>query len=260
MHSLSNERRQARARRRRQVWRRRIVVLSAGVPLIALAVWLAYSLPQTQAARVPDAGVVSPFGKADGVDKRIVVSRVGDVEVLLPVKPDATTAVAYHPVDNPNSVAFTPVGDRVDASGVATRLAEVFSGGGGMRYYLMDGDGGDGSSQTAGLDVGAVPGVFVYSPVDGRVVAVKDYELLGTYPDTEVQIQVAADPSLLLVVSHVTRPAIGVGDNVTAGETSLGRVRDFPPEFEQDLRQFTNDDGDHVQLIALRMTPQLSGF
>jgi hypothetical protein len=260
MHSLSNERRQARVHRRRQVRRRRVVALGAGVLLLLFAVWAAYSLPQTKAARVPTPEVVSPFAKARGVEKRVVVARIDDIDILLPVKLDATTAVAFHPVDNSNGVAFTPVGARVDSTGVTTKLADIFSSGGGMQYYLMGGNGSDGSPETAGLDVGAVPGVFVYAPANGRIVAVKEYRLLGTHPDIEIQIQLADDPSLLLVINHLTQASVGIGDQVEAGETALGRVRRFPAEVDQDLKQFTNDAGDHVQLIALRMTPQLSGF
>lgn len=260
MHSLSNERRLAKNRRRRQVRRRRIVALLVAIPLVLLAVWVAYAVPAASPARVPEPSVVSPFSKAGGVAKRIVVARLGGVEVLLPVKLEATTAVAFHPVDNDNSVAFSPVGERVDADGVAARLADLFGEGGGMRYYQMAGNGNDGSAATAGLDVGAVPGVFVYSPVDGRVVGVKDYSLLGRYTDTEIQVQLAADPSTLLVITHVVTPSVEIGDEVTAGETALGRVRRYPEEVEQGLSQFTTDAGDHVQLVALRMTPQLSGF
>jgi hypothetical protein len=259
MHSRSNERRRA-ARRRRKVRRRRVVALAVGVLLLVFAVWAAYSLPQTKAARVPTPEVVSPFAQARGVERRIVVARVDDIDILLPVKLDATTAVAFHPIDNANGVAFTPVGARADASGVATTLADIFSGGGSMQYYLMNGNDSDGSPETAGLDVGAVPGVFVYAPVNGRVVAVKEYKLLGRYGDIEIQIQLADDPSLLLVVTHLSGASVGIGDQLKAGETALGRVRRFPSEVEQSLRQFTNDSGDHVQLIALRMTPQLSGF
>jgi hypothetical protein len=204
--------------------------------------------------------LASPFGSAEGVAKRIVVARLGSVEILLPVRLEATTAIAFHPVDNENSVGFLPVGERVDAGGVAARLADFFGEGGGMRYYQMDGNGSDGSAETARLDVGAVPGVFVYSPVDGRVVGVKDYSLLGRYTDTEIQLQLAGDPSVLLVITHVTRPAVKIGDEVSAGETALGRVRRYPSEVDQGLSRFTADAGDHVQLVALRMTPQLSGF
>jgi hypothetical protein len=66
----------------------------------------------------------------------------------------------------------------------------------------MAGNGGDHSAATAGLDVGAVPGSYVFSPIDGHVTAVTKYELLGRYPDYEVDVQAADDASLLLVMTH----------------------------------------------------------
>ena len=236
------------------------MVIAVAAPLIPLAIWAAYALPATSPANVPDPGAARPFAEASGVDRRIVVARVGDIDLVLPVAIEATTAVAFHPVDNRNSVAFTPVGERADASGVATRLADTLEGGGGVSYYLMEGNGSDDSQATAGLDVGAVPDTYLYSPVDGRVVAVTDYRLLGRYDDTEIQIQLADDPSVLLVITHVDKASAVIGNDVKAGETALGRVRGFPSDLDQGLAQFTNDGGDHVQLVALRVTPQLSGL
>lgn len=260
MHSLSNERRRARVDRRRQVRRRRLVAVAIAVPLLILTVIAATSLSQTRAARVPGPAVVSPFSQAAGVAQRIVVARIDAVDLLLPVKAEATTAVAFHPVDNTDAIGLAPVGERADDGAVATRLSEVFSSGGGTRYYLMDGNGNDDSSETAGLDVGAVPGVFIYAPADGKVTSVKEYDLLGRYPDTEIQITLADDPSVLLVITHVGHPAVSLGDEVTAGETALGRLRRFPSQVDQSISEFTTDNGDHVQIIALRTPPELSDY
>ena len=235
------------------------MAIAVVVPLIIGAIWAAYAWPATRPARVPDSGAVSQFGHATAVDKRVVVARLDGIDLLLPVKADATTAVAFHPVDNPNGVAFKPLGEPGDASSVSSTLGDLLSSGG-MRYYLLSGDGNDASSRTGGLDVGALPGAFVYAPVDGKVTSVEQYELLGRYHDTEVQIQVADDPSLLLVVTHLAKVPVKIGDDLTAGETPLGVVRGFPPQFDQELRRFTTDAGDHVQLVALRVPTQLSGF
>jgi hypothetical protein len=151
------------------------------------------------------------------------------------------------------------VGRPGDSSGVAGTLAVLFAKGG-MRYYMTGGDASDSSSRTAGLDVGAVPGAFIYSPVDGRVIAVTAYKLLGRYDDTEIELQLADDPSLLLIITHVVKAQVAIGADVTAGETVLGAVRAFPAQLHQDLRQFTTDNGDHVQLVAVRVPTQISGF
>ncbi len=259
MQSLSNERRQAKKVRRSQVRRRRFTAIAVVVPLIIGAVWAAYAWPVSKPARVPTANVVSQFGQAGAVDRRVVVAKLENVPILLPVRLEATTAVAFHPVDNANSVALSPVGQQGDPSGVTGTLADLFASGG-MRYYMMSGDASDASSRTAGLDVGAVPGAFVYSPVDGRVMAVTTYKLLGRYEDTEIDLQLADDPSLLLIITHVTRAQVMIGANVTAGKSVLGAVRGFPTTLDQGLRRFTTDAGDHVQLVAVRVPTQITGF
>jgi hypothetical protein len=259
MHSLSNERRRAKKVRRSQVRRRRFTAIAVVVPLVIGAIWAAYAWPVSKPARVPTANVVSQFGQAGTVDRRVVVAKLENVSILLPVRLEATTAVAFHPVDNANSVALDPVGRQGDPSGVASTLAELFASGG-MRYYTMSGDASDSSSRTAGLDVGAVPGANIYSPVDGRVMAVTDYKLLGRYQDTEIDLQLADDPTLLLIITHVIKPQVMIGADVTAGKSVLGAVRGFPTTLDQGLRRFTTDSGDHVQLVAVRVPTQITGF
>jgi hypothetical protein len=194
MRSLTSERR--RPRRRRQIRRRRVAAVSLVFTLVVLAVAIAFAWPLRTPAPVPAAGAGASLAASDGTKRRVPLARVEAVDVLLPVAQRQTTAIAFHPVDNANTVPFAPVGERVDSPTLADKVADIFNGGGGPRYYQMAGDGSDSSSSTSGLDVGAVPGVAVYSPVDGHVTAVKPYALLGRYTDVEVDIQLTEDPSL----------------------------------------------------------------
>jgi hypothetical protein len=260
MHSLKTDRWRQRDRRRKQIRCRRAVALAIVVTLTLLAVWLAYALPSATPARVPEAAAQPTFAEKSAVDCRVVVATAGEVELLLPVALESTTAIGYHPVDNPDSVPFTPEGERVGGGSLAAQLADVFAGGGALPYYLMDGGGGEGSSSTAGLDIGAVPGAEVFSPLDGKVVSVQRTAISGKYQDIELQIQVADDPTLLLVVSHIARPGVKVGDSVTQGESLLGRVRAYPAAIEQELSRYTSDAGDHVQFVILRVTPDTAGL
>jgi hypothetical protein len=247
MHSSpAKQWRRARAHRRDHIRRRRAIALAIFVTLVVLAVWAAYAIPGATPARVPQGASRSAFDQAPAGTADIVVASVGGVDVLLPVAREATTAVAFHPVENAGTVAFTPAGDG--------------AGGGAVKYYLMNGNGADRSAATAGLDVGAVPGAAVVSPVDGKVTAVKQYQLLGRYADTEIDIQMTADPSLLLVMTHLARARVHIGDTVLRGDTTLGAVRGFPSSLGQALSQYTSDAGDHVQLVVLRVSSQLAGF
>jgi hypothetical protein len=139
--------------------------------------------------------------------------------------------------------------------------AGVCPDGGELPYYLMDGGSdAEASSGTGGLDVGAVPGAEVFSPLSGKIVSVQRVAIQGEYEDVEIHIQVADDPSLLLVVSHLANPGVKVGDTVTQGESLLGRVREYPPSIEQELSKYTSDAGDHVQFVMLRVTPDIQGL
>jgi murein DD-endopeptidase MepM/ murein hydrolase activator NlpD len=258
--SPANQRRRERSRRRNQIRRRRVVALVVLVTLTLVAVWVAYAIPGQTPARVPQGAAQPTFGRTVQSDEAIVVARVDGVDVLLPVAQQVTTAVAFHPVDNTDSVAFTPVGDRLGGGDLGQKLADIFAGGGGVQYYLMAGDGGDKSPSTSGLDVGAVPGSPVVSPVDGKVTAVKKYSVLGRYDDVEIDIRLASDPSLLLMITHIAKPKVEIGDVVQRGTTTLGSVRGFPPALDQSLSQYTSDNGDHVQLVMLRVTPELAGL
>ncbi len=237
-----------------------MVALVVLVTLISVAVWVAYAIPGQTPARVPQAAAQPTLGTAVQPGEAVVVARVDDVDVLLPVAQQVTTAVAFHPVDNTDSVAFTPVGDRLGGGDLGQKLADIFAGGGGVQYYLMSGEGGEQSSSTAGLDVGAVPGSPVVSPVDGQITAIKTYSILGRYDDVEIDIRLAGDPSLLLVVTHIAKPKVEIGDVVQRGTTALGIVRGLPSTLDQSLSQYTSDNGDHVQLVMLRVTPDLAGL
>lgn len=257
MHGLTPDRRLRLDRRRKQIRRRRAGALVIVATLALLAVWLAYALPADTPARVPAAAAQPTFAEKASVDRRVVVATVDDVEVLLPVALEDITAIGYHAADSAESVAFSPRGERVSGGGLTEKVASLFKGGGDLAYYLM-GEGDD-SSATGALDVGAVPGADVLSPVDGKVVAVEHTVISGKYKDVEIHIQVADDPTLLLVVSHVAAPAVGPGDSVARGDTLLGSVRGYPRGVTQELSRFTSDAGDHVQFVALRVAPDIAG-
>ena len=58
----------------------------------------------------------------------------------------------------------------------------------------------------------------------------------------------------------MAKPEVMIGANVTAGESVLGVVRGFPTTLDQGLRRFTTDAGDHVQMVAVRVPTQITGF
>jgi murein DD-endopeptidase MepM/ murein hydrolase activator NlpD len=258
MQTTPPSKRRATGSHRNRLRRRRAIALGVVLLLIACAVWAAYAIPGQSPAAVPENAAVPSFVGTPPVTQGVVVARVDGLEILLPVAREVTTAVAFHPVDTSGSVPLRPDGERVSGGTLGQKLADIFARGGGLQYYLMDEKGTAVSSSTAGLDIGAVPGSPVVSPVDGKVVAVRKYRILGQYDDVELRIQMTRDPSLLLVITHLARLQISVGDTVARGETVLGSVRGFPPDLKQGLSRYTSDHGDHVRLMVLRITPELA--
>ncbi len=259
MHGLTPDRRLKRDRRRKQIRRRRVIALVIVATLSLLAIWLAYALPGATPARVPAAAAQPTFADQAAVARRIVVATVGDVEMLLPVSLENTTAVGYHAAESPGTIGFEPRGTCASGGGLSETLADIFAGGGDLQYYRM-GDGGSGPGATGALDVGAVPGAEVFSPVDGKIVGVHETEILGKCKDVELHIQVAADPTILLVVAHVAQLGVSLGDEVKRGSSLLGHVRPYPADVTQELSRYTSDAGDHVQFVALRVEPHISGL
>lgn len=225
--------------------------------LAALSAWAAFAASRPAPVRVPAAAAAPTVLASPSGDDRVPVAEVGGVDVLLPVPREVSTAVAFRPSDVPGAVSLTPLGRRVSGGDLGERLADVLAGGGGVEYALLDGA-GDGSCEV--LEAGAVPGSPVVSPVDGKVVALSRYRLLGRYPDVEVRIQCADDPSLVVVVSHLRRPQVAVGEPVAAGRTALAEVRGFPASLQQSLGRLTSDAGDHVQIMVLRVEPELTAL
>jgi hypothetical protein len=248
-------RRSSRAARRLQIMQRRVVALVIASAIIVFAIVTAYAIPTHGAVTMPQSTSAGLFGTAASQpDTQVVVARLDGTNLLLPVTRDATTAIAFHAVDSADSVALAPAGEPAGDGGSVAADGVAY-------YFLMDGGGTGVSSSTAGLDVGAVPGSPVLSPADGQIAAVKTYQLLGRHADVEIDVRLAADPTLLLVLTHVVASSkLHVGDQVAAGVTVMGRVRGFPAEVHQALRQFTNDAGDHVQLVVRRTAPDLAGF
>ena len=165
-----------------------------------------------------------------------MIARAEGVEVHLPVDPERVTAIAFHPIDDPSGVALASSGAvTIHQSGRRDRVGP----------------------ETAGLDVGAPAGTTVYAPVDGVIASVSDYMVSGRIEGYELTITPAiAASGLVLRVTHLgdrdngERPSVGTP--VRAGVTPLGTVHDFTGVVEQELSQFTSDEGNHVDLELIR--------
>ncbi len=228
-------------RRRRQAARRRRILITASLPLIAVGlIAVAVTLLGSDESPGLASPVASPALGGGQQPPELVIAESEGVEIHLPVDPDKVTAILYHPVNSAAGIPIEPADD-VDHE-QADRAGRI-------------------GPATAGLDVGAPAGTTVFAPVDGAVVGVTDYVVAGSRQGFEVIIEPGSATGSVLRVNHleasdgVVRPV--VGDQVVAGETVIGRVRDFSAVVEQELAGFTQDAGNHVHIEMIRRPADL---
>jgi hypothetical protein len=175
-----------------------------------------------------------------------IVARYGALHVLLPVNRKRVTAIGYHG-GSEGALALSPVGTQAN-QGLVQRLVHkvIGDGSGSIRWYQLPGGSG---SATSALDVGALPGTDVYSPVDGIVVGLGDVILNGRQYGSRLDIQPTGAPSIVVSISHLRPdPSLEVGATVTSTGSRLGQVVDFSRAERQALARYTNDSGNHVLL------------
>ena len=113
----------------------------------------------------------------------------------------------------------------------------------GLAWYQLSG----GPLRT--LDVGAVAGTDVYSPVDGTVVAIRDQVVSGRTVGAEIELRPSSAPSLVVSMQNVSPdPALSVGANVSAGSSKLGTVTNIRRYEHQALQRYAADGGNNVAL------------
>jgi len=113
----------------------------------------------------------------------------------------------------------------------------------GFPWYQLE------SGELRTLDVGAVPGTDVYSPVDGTVVALRDQVVSGRTLGAEIEIRPISAPSLVVKVQSVRPdPSLTVGANVAAGSSKLGTVTNISRYERQSLARYAPDRGNNVSI------------
>jgi hypothetical protein len=175
-----------------------------------------------------------------------VVALQGTLRLQLPVAQSRVTAIGYHASGN-GALTLDPVGRQAN-QGLVTRMARSLFGAGtsGLRYYAL---GGSGGPATGSLDIGAMPGTDVYSPVDGMIVGITPYVLDGKHYGARIDVQPSGNPSIVVSLTHLRPdPSLTVGSPVAATTSKLGTILDFAGVERQALARVTQDSGNHVAI------------
>jgi hypothetical protein len=168
----------------------------------------------------------------------------GSLRIQLPIAQTRVTAIGYHAAGG-GALALEPLG-RQGNRGILGRIVDRVFGAGDAKvvWYQLPGGGGP---ATAALNVGAAPDTDVFSPVDGTVIGITDFELNGNRRGSRVDIQPVSAPSLIVSITRVEPdPALTVGSSVVSAGTRIGAVLDLSQLERQALARYTQDAGNHV--------------
>ncbi len=231
---LRADRRRAQARAR---WFAVAVVVSIlGVATLALTAFDGKG-GSTSTPSVPPLPVTSAPPESQ------VLATVGNLRVQSPVAQGGVTAVGFHGATE-GALVLQPVGPQAN-EGLLARLWRSITGSSrrGLAWYQLE----SGTLRT--LDVGAVAGTDVYSPVDGTVVAIRNHVVSGRTVGAEIELRPTSAPSLVVAIENVRPdPALSVGANVAAGSSKLGTVTDISRFERQAIERYAADGGNNVQI------------
>jgi hypothetical protein len=173
----------------------------------------------------------------------------GNLVLDVPINHRRITSIVYHGVGTANVIPLVPLGTQRNAgllNTIAKMLTGAPDGGGGPSYYVDDA--GQGPS-TGSVDVGAVAGTDVYSPVDGKVVSIRPYVIDGRAYGSVIEIQPTSTPADVVTLTNLaTAPGVVVGAPVSAARTKLGAVVDLSKVLTQEMAKYSSDAGNHVHI------------
>jgi len=232
-----------RASRRRAQARARWFALAVAVGVVSVATLLLTAFDGSAVEQSSGAPVPAPLPVTSAPPEPQVLATVGNLRLQSPVAQGGVTAVGFHGSDE-GPLVLHPVGPQAN-EGLVARLWRRITGSSkrGLAWYQLE------SGDLRTLDVGAVAGTDVYSPVDGTVVAIRDHVVSGKVVGAEIELRPTSAPSLVVLLQNV-RPdrALTVGANVAAGSSKLGRVTDIRRFERQALARHAADGGNNVSI------------
>jgi hypothetical protein len=227
-----------RADRRRAQARARRIAVGAVVAVLAVAT---LGLTAFDGESSPAVSRPAPLPVTSAPPEPQVLATVGNLRIESPVAQGGVTAVGFHGSAD-GALVLKPVGPQRN-EGLLARLWRRITGSSksGLAWYQLTG----GPLRT--LDVGAVAGTDVYSPVDGTVVAVRDHIVSGRVVGAEIELRPTSAPSLVVSIQNVRPdPSLTVGANVAAGSSKLGTVTDISRHERQALERYAAEGGNNV--------------
>ena len=190
--------------------------------------------------------------------KTPLIGSCGTLDMNSPIKPENLTGVLFHQASNVWAMTLTTQLPEADYEKTVAKHAIRVNNKQDSGEWL-DADAShlwrtqDSTPMDTSIDVGALAGTTVISPVTGTVILVRDYMLYGEVPDIEIHIQPDGYDSWDCVLIHTADPLVKAGDRVEAGITEISHVRDIEKDLTDVQLGFFTPDGvggnhTHVQM------------
>ena len=229
-----------RADRRRAQARARRIAVAAVIGVLAAAT---LALTAFDGESSPAVSRPAPQPVTSAPPEPQVLATVGNLRIQSPVAQGGVTAVGFH-ASAEGALVLKPVGPQRN-EGVLARLWRRITGASksGLAWYQLSG----GPLRT--LDVGAVAGTDVYSPIDGTVVAIRDQVVSGKVVGAEIELRPSTAPSLVVSIQNVRPdPALTVGATTAAGSSKIGTVANISRYERQALGRYAAEGGNNVAI------------
>lgn len=166
---------------------------------------------------------------------------VGGLNLVVPHH--APLTVAFHEASHTEALELLPLGQLL-ANDNTTRF-DPPTDMAGAEYRVLSSR-GRAAPPTSAVDVVVPLGDGVVAPVTGTVTAVTEYPLYGRTRDWRVEITPADRPDLTVVLIHLLRPSVDVGDQVIAGQSPIAVARLLP--FDSHVDYVSDEKQPHVHL------------
>ncbi len=217
---------------------------------VAAAVLVSTGLPTGRGnAEAAGFGGVRPVGPPPIVDKAFPAFAQAE-GITLHLPQEKPVGVLFHEAAHREALAMAPYGE-CKRNANKTRFLPPDPAAPGRPYMVMSSR-GRGTPATSAVDIQAPAGSTLFSPVTGRVVAVKAYWLYNSYPDIRIEIEPDGAPGLRVVMIHLERVVnVAVGQRVVASVTPIGRPRVLP--FYSQTDTYTGMHDPHVHLEIKRV-------
>lgn len=216
-------------RPRRRLRAPRWLLVALGISLLAV-VWLGVSANRQVGAEPGQSVAASAVPSRPGSDDAsrsartaAVFATVDGLELAMPH--GRPQVLAFHEASRAEALELAPVGVLAGNDNPTSFTPPADTEGPAYRVLSSR---GRARPATSAIDVAVPLGDAVAAPVNGTIRAVTEYPLYGRVRDWRVEITPEGRPDLTVVLIHLLRPTVDVGDTVTAGQTPIGVARLLP--------------------------------